>query len=416
MYDDLGLNRAISAAFVQTSVVVAGGEPRAGACSRRERGSTMSVDSAVLKAIEEIYAAAADERRWPQAMQHFLDLTDSVGATFCAIDGSDKPRFSTFAYLNFEKAFVDEYLQGMMRHDPTVRYIVAHPQQRLVHDSAFITEPEKDRHFYYDWHHSFSDTRHRLAGMVLLEDSVSSGVTVHRTRQQGDFHPDQIERFAFLLPHLERAVSLGFRLGSFGAMQQTSFELLDSNPLGIVVLDESGRLLFANRAARALAEAADGLVLSSSALSLVNRNDQGALQALIGRALGVASGEKSDPAGMMRALRPSGKRPFAILVSPLSRAAFTLTRARPAACIVIADPEREPKLPARMLRAVYGMTPAETRLAAKLAAGKSLQDAAEELGISYKTARTQLAVIFRKTATTRQGELVKLLLADLPAI
>lgn len=376
----------------------------------------MSIDSAMLKAIEEIYAAAADESRWSQAMQHFLELTDSVGATFCAIDRSDEPRFSTFAVRNFEKAFIDEYLQGMMAHDPTVRYIVAHPHERLIHDSRFITEQEKDRHFYYDWHHSFSDTRHRLAGMVLLENSVSSGVTVHRTRQQGDFRPDHIERFAFLLPHLERAVSLGFRLGSFGATQQMSFELLDANPLGIVVLGESGRVLFANRAARVLAETADGLVLSASGLSLVNRSDHGKLQLLIGRALGVASGERAEPAGVMRALRPSGKRPFTILVSPLCRTGFMLTRARPAACVVVADPERVSHLSEGALRALYGLTPAEAHVAMKLAAGMSLQRAAEELGISYKTARTQLAVIFRKTSTSRQAELVKLLLSSFPLV
>lgn len=380
----------------------------------------MSIDVAMLAAIEEIYAAAADESRWPQAMQHFLGLTESVSATFCAIDSSDEPRFSTFAVLNFEKAFTDEYMQGMMVHDPTVRYIIAHPHQRLIHDSRFITEQEKDRHFYYDWHHSFSDTRHRLAGMVLVGDNgssgVSSGVTVHRTRRQGDYHPAHIERFEFLLPHLERAVSLGFRLGSFGTMQQMSFDLLDANPHGIVVLDEGGAVLFANRAARALAEASEGLALSATGLSLRNRDDHRRLQSLIGCALALAQGGKTEPAGIMRALRPSGKRPFSILVSPLCRTRFMLTRARPAACIVITDPERGPKLPDEILRAIHGLTAAESRLAVKVASGKSLQSAAEELGISYKTARTQLAVIFRKTSTARQGELVKLLLSVLPAI
>ena len=98
-------------------------------------------------------------------------------------------------------------------------------------------------HLYYDWHHGFSDTRHRLAGMTRLEGDASSGVTVHRTRQQGDYHSSHIQRFEALLPHLERAINLGFRLGSFSAMQRMSFELLDANPLGIIVLDESGGTL-----------------------------------------------------------------------------------------------------------------------------------------------------------------------------
>ena len=376
----------------------------------------MSVDSAMLAAIEEIYAAAADESRWSQVLRHFLDLTESVAATFCVIGGSDEPRFLTFTTLNFEQPFIDEYLQGMMAQDPTVRHIIAHPDQRLIHDSQVITEREKDRHLYYDWHHGFSDTRHRLAGMTRLEGDASSGVTVHRTRQQGDYHSSHIHRFEALLPHLERAINLGFRLGSFSAMQRMSFELLDANPLGIIVLDESGGTLFANRAAQALAAVGDGLTLSGAGLSLTHRGDRDKLQRLIGRAMALAQGNGTEPAGTMRALRPSGKRPFSILVSPLYRGELTLTMARSAVCIVIADPEREPNLPGEILRANYGLTPAEFRLAAKIASGKSLQQAAEELGISYKTVRSQLAVIFRKTSTARQGELVKLLLSELPAI
>jgi len=376
----------------------------------------MSVDSAILATIEKLYAAALDESRWTEVMQDFLQLTDSVGATFCVIDGSDQPRFSAFATLQFEQKFIDEYLQGMMLHDPTVQYIVAHPNQRLVHDSQIISEREKDRHMYYDWHHSFSDTRHRLAGMASLEQSVTSGITVHRTRAQGDYHPAHIERFDFLLPHLERAVSIGFRLGAFGAMQQMSFQMLDANPFAIIVLDELGKPIFVNRAARDVVSAQDGLVLSGNGLSSGHHGDNQKLQQLIRRALALANGETAEPAGAMHALRRSGKRPYSILVSPICQARSLLGRVRPAVCIVIADPERRAQLPERTLRILYGLTPAEVRLASQIANGTSVQNAAEALSISYKTARTQLAAIFKKTATTRQGELVKLLLAEVPLI
>ena len=376
----------------------------------------MSVDSAILATIEKLYAAAVDDSRWPEVMQEFLKLTESVGATFCVIDGSDQPRFSAFATLNFEQKFTDEYLQGMMLHDPTVQHIVAHPDQRLVHDSQVIGEREKDRHFYYDWHHSFSDTRHRLAGMVTLEEKVTSGITVHRTRGQGDFHPTQIQRFEFLLPHLERAVRLGFRLGRFGAMQQMSFQMLDTNPFAIVVLDELGRVIFVNRSAGNLAAAQDGLTLSGNGLSSLHCGDNQRLQALVRRALALADGDTAEPAGAMQALRPSGKRPYSILVSPLCQARSLLGPLRPAVCIVIADPERRTELPEQTLRTLYGLTPAEIRLTSYIANGVSVQAAAASLSISYKTARTQLTAIFRKTATTRQGELVKLLLAEVPAI
>lgn len=56
-----------------------------------------------------------------------------------------------------------------------------------------------------------------------------------------------------------------------------------------------------------------------------------------------------------------------------------------------------------------GLTAAEARLAAKLAAGRQIADASTELGISTHTARTQLKAIFAKTGARRQSELIEIL-------
>jgi DNA-binding CsgD family transcriptional regulator len=286
---------------------------------------------------------------------------------------------------------------------------VAHPEQKIVHDAAFITEREKDRHFYYDWHASYSDTRHRLAGMTNPLEKVQSGITLHRTRAQGDFANGHIERFAFLFRHIERAVHFGFRLGTLGTMQEISLDLIDANPQGIFLLDGAGRIVTANRAAEALLASDDGIVASADGLALRNPVENHTLQELIGRALATAQ-NGSPCAGAMRALRPSGRRSYSLMVSPLTgRSHIMLTAPQPAACVMIVDPETQAAFRGQTLRALYGLTPAETRLAQRLAAGDELKAAAAQLGIGYGTARAQLAAIFRKTETKRQGELVRLL-------
>jgi DNA-binding CsgD family transcriptional regulator len=303
----------------------------------------------------------------------------------------------------------------MTPHDPTIQHIVAHPEQKIHHDSSFITEREKDRHAYYDWHHRFSDTRHRIAGIIHPARGIQSGVTIHRTRGKGDFDPEMSRRFTMLFGHIERALQIGFRLGTLGNLQQASLAMLDRNPLAIVLLDQSGCVVLANRAARDLAENADGVTLGQDTLALVRRPDDAVLQRLIGAALKTRSQSGAHPGGTMSALRPSGKRPFSIMVSPLSPNAFAMTTVRPAVCVVIADPEMR-VLPAERLSALYGLTPSEARLAMHLAMGEDLRVAAEAIGIRYSTARTQLAAIFRKTETSRQGELVRLLMTLLPFV
>lgn len=380
----------------------------------------MSIDQAMLAALDLIYAAATDENLWPDVIGRIVTLAESQAISFCVLDSSNQLRHPIFHYLNIEKRGVDqtrfmaEYLgdSGMMGLDPTVQYIVTHPQQRLVRDSVLLSEPEKDRLAYYAWHKSFSDTRHRMAGMISPAPHIHSGITLHRTRQVGDFEDRHVEQLLFLLPHIERAVNIGFQLGALGAWQRASMELFEANARAIVFLARDGRILFANRAASALAQGRDGVVLSAEGLSLLRPRDDARLRQLIGDALDFA-GRSS---GVMWAPRPSGKRPFSILVAPLCKDSPVVTAGRPAVCVIITDPDSQPLVPEDRLKSLFALTPAEARLAARLARGEALNEAAQALNIAYATARTQLAVIFRKTGTNRQGDLVRLLLADVPSL
>jgi DNA-binding CsgD family transcriptional regulator len=57
---------------------------------------------------------------------------------------------------------------------------------------------------------------------------------------------------------------------------------------------------------------------------------------------------------------------------------------------------------------MFGLTPAEARLATTLATGAALDDITDAFGIARETARKRLKAVFAKTATSRQAELVTL--------
>lgn len=58
----------------------------------------------------------------------------------------------------------------------------------------------------------------------------------------------------------------------------------------------------------------------------------------------------------------------------------------------------------------FGLTEAESRLAAKLLQGLSINDAAKTLGVTTNTARSYLKNVFAKTGTRRQSDLLRLLM------
>ena len=81
------------------------------------------------------------------------------------------------------------------------------------------------------------------------------------------------------------------------------------------------------------------------------------------------------------------------------------------AMVLVADPEAAPAAPGEALRASYGLTAAETRVAEALLEHERLAEVAASLGVSLSTVRTLLQRAFDKTGTHRQAELVRLMLA-----
>ena len=79
------------------------------------------------------------------------------------------------------------------------------------------------------------------------------------------------------------------------------------------------------------------------------------------------------------------------------------------AILLLTALDAPPEIPESRLMLLFGFTPAEARLAARLAGGGALQDIADALEISLWTARNQLKSLFSKTETNRQTELVALL-------
>jgi DNA-binding CsgD family transcriptional regulator len=79
------------------------------------------------------------------------------------------------------------------------------------------------------------------------------------------------------------------------------------------------------------------------------------------------------------------------------------------AILLLTDLTSQPQPDIGLLRIAFGLTAAEARLAATLASGIGLTEAAAARGINRETARSQLKSVFVKTGTRRQAELTGLI-------
>jgi len=186
--------------------------------------------------------------------------------------------------------------------------------------------------------------------------------------------------------------------------------VLDALPQGLIFTDASRRALWWNRYAEALLSSHDGIWLDSQGLRTACPADADRLDGLIRQAAG-ANAPASGAA--MSISRRSMRRPYAVLVCPVRRGATSIENA--AVAILISDPERQPRTSPERLAAQFRLSPAEARVAAALTEGKSPESAAEELSLAQATVRAHIRSLLIKTSTSRQADLVRVLLSG-PAI
>jgi DNA-binding CsgD family transcriptional regulator len=104
------------------------------------------------------------------------------------------------------------------------------------------------------------------------------------------------------------------------------------------------------------------------------------------------------------------------MVGPLRPHSGEPTLADAVAVLYVADLDSGTLRRREALRELYGLTEAETQLVELLCQGSSLDEAALARGVTMNTARSQLKQVFAKTHTTRQSELVRLVISGVASI
>jgi DNA-binding CsgD family transcriptional regulator len=106
--------------------------------------------------------------------------------------------------------------------------------------------------------------------------------------------------------------------------------------------------------------------------------------------------------------RRVGKFPLVIRVRPIEAAARSpFLGAR--ALLILTDLAKRDVHDSKLIADTFNLTPAEAQIAVLVGSGLTPNDAADQVGVSKETARSQLKAVFHKTGARRQAELVALL-------
>lgn len=183
---------------------------------------------------------------------------------------------------------------------------------------------------------------------------------------------------------------------------------LDRLAFGVLLVAGDGAVRFANTTARELLAARHDFHLLGGHLLGGTR----LLQEQLGRSLAEAAGRvRGGARGLALRLpeRPGECAPLEITVVPTGDS--WLADREPLALLLLSAPGPGAAAPVDVLRELYGLTPAEARVARALLIGHGVPETAAALGLRPGTVRSHLKQLYAKLGTTRQSDLVRLLLA-----
>jgi DNA-binding NarL/FixJ family response regulator len=207
-----------------------------------------------------------------------------------------------------------------------------------------------------------------------------------------------------LLGLMSKAAELHVRLNNAGWQYSAVWRALDQLAAAVIVADRDARVVVLNRAGEDLLSCGNAISVRQGRLCAARAFETDKLRALI-RAAAVP--DKLDPAiGRMLVRSRDTDLPYVLTVTRLAPELSAFDR--PLAMVLAIAP-RQDALAAADLAELFGLSPAESRLAVALTAGKKLHDIAIENGLRITTLRSQLSAILKKVGTDRQVNLVRIL-------
>jgi DNA-binding CsgD family transcriptional regulator len=368
--------------------------------------TTMSSADDAVTLIASTYDAALEPGRWPPLLQL---ISDHVGSHVARLSvGSSTQCIKTLTWAGAQASDISAYEEHFSKLDPVVPAITTAVPGTVVTDSAVSGSTLERSEFYQRW--ARPQGLYKVALTKFLHDGDALGILVcaSRSTTERKTGSEASQLLQQLAPHLQRAMRVYLRIGQLSVEQHAAIEVLNLLTHALFVVDASARVKFANLAAEALLACADGIGCDTHGLYASTTTLTSRLRALVAQAacdkLNVATG------GAMLVERQSSKPAYQLQVLPLT-ARTTWARAvshGPAAVVLVIDPKMPFESAGGQLRALYGLTAAEARVACAVGRGESVRAVAEEFGVLPSTARTHLHHVFQKTGAGTQAALVRM--------
>jgi DNA-binding CsgD family transcriptional regulator/PAS domain-containing protein len=359
-----------------------------------------------LNLITALYGSLVEDEPWRGFLTQLRRYMGAKHATLIITRSRTEPP-SLMITPTADPADIEAYRDHLFRIDPFTDL----PEGEVVSLHEYLCD-FKESEFNRDYL-QYEDTSHILG--IDLHGSSGFETRFRITRARGDrpFTREERQHCAAMVPHLRQAIEIYQRLETSRSEHAVYSGAIEQFAVGTIILDRQHNAIRYNKVAAAILKEKDGIALSGRRIVLNAAGLDSAFRTFLKEAL---SGTADAQGHIFRVQRPSGKRDLGIVARPVDTPDFLHAGSAPAVALFLGDPERQFEVTSEALRELFELTRTESRLAACLANGLTVQDSADQLGMAINTARAHLRAIYAKTGVCRQSQLVHLIHTSLPEL
>lgn len=373
------------------------------------------------EAIAGIYAAVGNPDGFNGALRRIRTLLNgSSGMLFTPFVDPGRGGYGFVDHVNPD--FFAQYRAYYWDKDPWARegqrrgYVVT---GSTVSDEALISQQALGKEEIYPDLLIPMDTTRLCCSVIVGDEDAAlprTYLSIYRGVGSRPFKEEERRALALLGPHVLQGLRLAYRLGFAEAACAAAYDAFHEVNCGVVLVDQEKNVVFMNRTAERLCARERGLSVVKQMRSCVLRATlarvDAALQQAIDSALRVPvlNTGKLSAASMPVAIQSAqGGGALLVTVLPLPMNMRQPMGGQARAVVFVEDPTA--KLPSedRLFIAVFGLTPAECRVAKALLAGEPPKTIADRFAVSENTVRTQIKALYAKTDTRGITALIGLL-------
>ncbi|MFK5892502.1 MAG: hypothetical protein QM504_04690 [Pseudomonadota bacterium] len=359
--------------------------------------------------ISSIYDAAIDNGEWSNVLNKLASISKSELGVLRIINLKNNLVGISYVHnkdISYEKMYKEYYINI----DPWLNLYLKKDDTFLSCTHYHLTNKEYENTEYYSGLIKPQDIHYGMGGKIHINKNQTAFIAFNRSKKSLAFEESDLELLLQLVPHIQRSLLISEKINKAEFKRNSLKDTLNQINNPVILVDKKGRLLFISQQAEHLINMQQGVCIKHNHIFIKTYDDNVKLYLLINQATQSNDSQKIKQSGAMEFRSLDRKNSICILVYPINSDVTNIdTNSRDNVLLILSDNNHKKSISEDLIKGLYHFTSAEARLASLLCQGLTLDEIALFLSLSKNTIRSQLRACFNKTGTSRQIDLLSLI-------